>query len=92
MAGVAMIRISPTIRLEMSAINESLTAAVANGSLLESAKTNITALLGGTTSAVAPLLRALSVVACGLLSDPLLGSGAIRSRVRRRDLILFMCG
>jgi phosphoglucomutase len=53
--GVAMIRISPTIRLDMSAINESLTAAVANGSLLESAKTNITALLGGTTSAIAPL-------------------------------------
>ena len=39
----------------MSAINESLTAAVANGSLLESAKTNITALLAGTTSAIAPL-------------------------------------
>ncbi|MGL5019414.1 MAG: phospho-sugar mutase, partial [Luteolibacter sp.] len=39
----------------MSTIHESLTAAVANGSLLESAKTNITALLGGTTSAIAPL-------------------------------------
>ena len=50
-----MNRISPTIRLDMSSINESLAAAVANGSLLESAKTNITALLGGTTSAIAPL-------------------------------------
>jgi phosphoglucomutase len=41
----------------MSALPEILTAAVANGSLLESAKTNITALLGGTTSDVA--LRAV---------------------------------
>jgi hypothetical protein len=48
-----MIQIPPTIRLEMSAIHESLAAAVANGSLLESARTNITALLGGTTSAIA---------------------------------------
>ncbi len=47
--------ISPKIRAEMSTINESLTAAVASGNLLESAKTHITALLGGTTSAVAPL-------------------------------------
>ncbi len=47
--------IFPTIRSEMSALPESLTVAVANGSLLESAKTNITALLDGTTSAVAPL-------------------------------------
>jgi len=39
----------------MSAITESLATAVANGSLLESAKSNITALLGGTTSAIAPL-------------------------------------
>ena len=50
-----MIQIPPTIRLEMSAIHEPLAAAVANGSLLESARTNITALLGGTTSAIAPL-------------------------------------
>ncbi|MBC8003605.1 MAG: phospho-sugar mutase, partial [Opitutaceae bacterium] len=50
-----MNRIPPTIRLEMSAIHESLATAVANGSLLESAQSNITALLGGTTSAIAPL-------------------------------------
>jgi phosphoglucomutase len=43
------------VRVEMSALPEILTAAVANGSLLESAKTNITALLGGTTSEIAPL-------------------------------------
>ena len=43
--------------VEMSDFPEILTAAVANGSLLESAKTNITALLGGTTSDVA--LRAI---------------------------------
>ena len=49
-----MIRISPTIRVEMSAMTDLLTAAVANGSLLESAKNNILALLGGTTSEVAP--------------------------------------
>ena len=53
--GFAMTWISLTIRLEMSAITESLTAAVANGSLLESAKSNITALLAGTTSEIAPL-------------------------------------
>jgi phosphoglucomutase len=53
--GVAMTRISPTIPLEMSAIPKSLSAAVANGSLLESAKSNIPALLDGTTSAIAPL-------------------------------------
>jgi phosphoglucomutase len=45
------------VRVEMSALPEILTAAVANGSLLESAKTNITALLGGTTSDIA--LRAI---------------------------------
>jgi phosphoglucomutase len=50
-----MTRVSHTIRFEMSSIHESLSAAVANGSLLESAKTNITALLAGTTSAIAPL-------------------------------------
>ena len=50
-----MIQISPTIQLAMSTIHETLAAAVANGSLLESAKTNITALLAGTTSAIAPL-------------------------------------
>ena len=50
-----MTRISPTILLEMSSIDESLAAAVANGSLLEAAKSNISSLLAGTTSAVAPL-------------------------------------
>ncbi len=50
-----MNRISLTIWPEMSTINESLATAVANGNLLESAKTNITALLAGTTSAIAPL-------------------------------------
>jgi phosphoglucomutase len=38
----------------MTALQESLTAATANGCLLESAKLNILALLEGTTSAVAP--------------------------------------
>ncbi len=47
--------IPPTIGFEMSAITDPLAAAVANGDLLESAKSNITALLDGTTSAVAPL-------------------------------------
>jgi len=37
----------------MSALNDLLTAAVANGSLLESAKSNIELLLGGTTSEIA---------------------------------------
>ena len=50
-----MPRISHTIPLEMSAIPESLSAAVANGSLLESAKSNIISLLDGTTRAIAPL-------------------------------------
>lgn len=54
MAGIAMSRISPRMRAEMSPIHESLAAAVANGSLLESAKINIAALLSGTTSEVAP--------------------------------------
>jgi phosphoglucomutase len=39
----------------MSAIHDSLTAAVAKGDLLETARTNIEALLAGTTSEVAPL-------------------------------------
>jgi phosphoglucomutase len=47
--------IFPTIRSEMSPLQEALTAAVANGSLLESAKTNILALLDGTSSEIAPL-------------------------------------
>lgn len=38
----------------MSLLQESLTAATANGCLLESAKINILALLAGTTSAIAP--------------------------------------
>ncbi len=40
----------------MSATHETLNVAVANGQLLESAKSNIIALLGGTTSALAPLV------------------------------------
>lgn len=48
-----MPRVFPTIPPEMSALESSLASAVANGSLLESAKANITALLAGTTSAVA---------------------------------------
>ncbi len=55
MDGIAMNRISLTLRPEMSSITESLSTAVANGSLLESAQTNITALLAGTTSSIAPL-------------------------------------
>ena len=39
----------------MSAIQDSLTAAVAKGDLLDSAKTNIIALLEGSASEVAPL-------------------------------------
>ncbi len=50
-----MIRIPPTICHEMSAIHETLAAAVANGSLLPAAEKNIIALLDGTTSAIAPL-------------------------------------
>ena len=50
-----MNRIPSTVGLEMSAITDSLATAVATGTLLESAKLNITALLGGTTSAIAPL-------------------------------------
>jgi phosphoglucomutase len=43
----------PTIRLEMSAIQDSLDAAVANGSLLATANANISALLDGTTGEIA---------------------------------------
>lgn len=50
-----MDRIPPKIRSEMSAIHESLDAAVANGDLLPSAKTHIAALLAGTTSTIAPM-------------------------------------
>lgn len=50
-----MIRIPPTICHEMSAIHETLAAAVANGSLLPAAEKNVIALLDGTTSAIAPL-------------------------------------
>ena len=49
-----MVRISPKLAAEMSPLNDLLTAAVADGSLLESAKSNIEALLGGTTSDIAP--------------------------------------
>ena len=55
MGGVATAGILPTIRLEMSTLPDTLAAAVASGSLLESARTHILALLGGTTSAIAPL-------------------------------------
>jgi phosphoglucomutase len=51
---IAMVRISPKLAAEMSPLNDLLTAAVADGSLLESAKSNIEALLGGTTSDIAP--------------------------------------
>src|SRR5688572_18176078 len=54
-AGIANPPISPKLRPDMSSIQETLTAAVANGSLLASAKSNITALLDGTTNAIAPL-------------------------------------
>jgi phosphoglucomutase len=47
-----MPRLFPIVVLEMSALNSSLSAAVASGSLLESAKSNIEALLAGTTSEV----------------------------------------
>jgi len=60
-----MIRISPSIAADMSALNDLLTAAVADGKLLESAKSNILALLAGTTSEVAP--KAI---------DELVGAGA----------------
>ncbi len=53
-AGIAMVRVSPSIQLEMNSIHESLAAAVTRGSLLESAQTNIIALLAGTTSSIAP--------------------------------------
>lgn len=45
--------IFPTIRGEMNPFEKSLSSAVAKGSLLESAKSNITTLLAGTTSAIA---------------------------------------
>jgi phosphoglucomutase len=50
---VAIIDISFKIQAEMSALNDLLTAAVADGSLLASAKSNIEVLLGGTTSEIA---------------------------------------
>ena len=49
-----MYRIYPSITSEMNPINDLLTAAVANGSLLDSAKTNIQSLLNGTMSEIAP--------------------------------------
>lgn len=49
-----MNRISPTLRHEMSVTHESLSLAVASGHLLDSTKTNILALLAGTTSQIAP--------------------------------------
>ncbi len=55
MAEIAMILDFPTVRLEMSAIQNSLNAAVAKGSLLATANANITALLHGTTSEIAPM-------------------------------------
>ena len=54
--GIATVPDLSSICPEMSSIHESITAAVANGSLLESAKLNITALLAGTTSEIASLV------------------------------------
>ena len=51
---IAKNRISPTLRHEMSVTHESLSLAVASGHLLDSTKTNILALLAGTTSQIAP--------------------------------------
>ena len=51
--GIAMLRLFSKIHFEMSSIPEILTAAVANGSLLESAKNHISALLRGTSSVIA---------------------------------------
>ena len=48
-----MLRLFSKIHFEMSSIPEILTAAVANGSLLESAKNHISALLRGTSSVIA---------------------------------------
>ena len=48
-----MNRISPTLSHEMSVTHESLSLAVASGHLLDSAKTNILALLAGTISQIA---------------------------------------
>jgi phosphoglucomutase len=53
MGGIAMSGEIPTIFPNMSALEPSLSSAVAAGSLLESAKTNILALLAGTTSEIA---------------------------------------
>jgi phosphoglucomutase len=53
---IAMSHIPHRLRSEMSVTYESLNAAVASGSLLEAARTNITALLDGTTSEIAPLV------------------------------------
>ena len=49
-----MCRISPSIGFEMNPTNDLLTAAVADGKLLDSAKNNILSLLSGTTSEIAP--------------------------------------
>lgn len=50
---VAKHRNFPKLHQEMSSINELLTSAVASGKLLESAKSNITSFLAGTTSEIA---------------------------------------
>lgn len=52
--GIANFWIFPILRIEMSSLHESLSAAVIRGCLLESAKNHITALLAGTTSEIAP--------------------------------------
>ena len=54
MGGIAMRSIPNRLMPEMTVIHQSLTAAVASGNLLASAKTNILALLDGTTSEIAP--------------------------------------
>jgi phosphoglucomutase len=51
--GIAMSQDFHNIRLEMSALESSLSAAVTNGSLLASSEKNIIALLAGTTSEIA---------------------------------------
>ena len=53
--GIAMSGDFPTIPPAMSRLESSLAAAVASGALLESAKSNIQDLLGGTTSGIAEM-------------------------------------
>ena len=84
---IAMSHIPHRLQPEMSVTHESLTAAVASGSLLESASTNITALLDGTTSEIA--LRAIKELVAAEAWDELndrffktlaFGTGGLRGR------------